>query len=173
VNNMANKGVSKMKVIYDADFGEIQLEEGVAVIDIITDIRSGNRCLCLDIDKTIPLNIATKLFQRFHQIDQDAEPEFIARALNDALNSELEIKAKTGNHEESEFRGALLYTANYNNDIHFNVDGLLWVFRGTGLYDIENDNDSVKHNITEDRVEYFIDDNLKGWLPIIRKEITP
>ena len=91
--------------------------------------------------------------------------------MNYALNSELEIKAKTGNHEESDFRAAPLYPPNYSYT-HFNVDALLWVFRGTGLYCIENDNDSVKHNITEDRVEYFIDDNLKGWLPIVRKEIA-
>ena len=33
---------------------------------------------------------------------------------------------------------------------------------------------SVKHNITEDRVDYFIGGELKakGWLPIVRKEIT-
>ena len=87
-----------MKVIYDADFGEIQLEEGVAVVDIIAHIRSDNSRLCLDIDKAIPLNIATKLFQRFHQIDQDAELEFIARALNDALNDCLYVQVRVNDH---------------------------------------------------------------------------
>ena len=160
-----------MKVIYDEDFGEIQLENAVSVVDIIVHPPSGSGFLYLDIGESIPLNIATKVFQRWHQIDQSAEPEFIARALDDALNSELEIKAKTGNHEDGDFRAAPLYPPNYSYT-HFNVDALLWVFRGTGLYCIENDNDSVKHNITEDRVEYFIDDNLKGWLPIVRKETT-
>ena len=167
-----------MKVIYDK-------EEERIVLKIAQEESYDSQIICMDhcdydagyptmhfwIDESIPLDIATKLFQRWHQICQSAKPEFIARALNDALNSELEIKAKTGNHEESDFRAAPLYPPNYSYT-HFNVDALLCVFRGTGLYCIENDNDSVKHNITEDRVEYFIDDKLKGWLPIVRKEIT-
>lgn len=155
---MDTKGASKMKVIYDADFGEIQLEEGVAVVDIIAHIRSDNSRLCLDIGKEIPLNIATKLFQRFHQIDQDAEPEIIAQALEDALNGELSVyvgETKVELYSFGLFDNVKLPTLMCQL---FNKEKIL----GGSLH--------VKHNITEDQVDYFIDGRLKGWLPIIRKE---
>ena len=110
---------------------------------------------------TIKLDIATKLFQRWHQIERD-EPEFIARALNDALNSELTVWINDcstpvyhGSCFDSEMIRAFICDNSelVSDEFHFNLL-------------------SVKHNITEDRVEYFIDDKLKGWLPIIRKEIA-
>ena len=149
-----------MKVIYDELRETIFLNSGGAKFKLFYADEGGN--LTLDINKSIPLNIATKLFQRFHQIDQDAELEFIVRALNDALNSELTVWINDcstpvyhGSCFDSEMIRAFICDNSelVSDEFHFNLL-------------------SVKHNITEDRVEYFIDDKLKGWLPIIRKEIA-
>ena len=143
-----------MKVIYEKN-GKISLD-GKAIC--FYDGLYTSFC----IDNTIPLSVATKLFQRFHQIDQDAELEFIVRALNDALNSELTVWINDcstpvyhGSCFDSEMIRAFICDNSelVSDEFHFNLL-------------------SVKHNITEDRVEYFIDDKLKGWLPIIRKEIA-
>ena len=54
----------------------------------------------------------------------------------------------------------------------FNADILKRVFRGTGLHKYTERTDSVKHNAIENRVEYYVGSDLKGWLPIIREEST-
>ena len=161
-----------MKVIY-------YKEEERIVLKIAQEESYDSQIICMDhydyaadspsrhfwIDESIPLDIATKIFQRFHQIDQDAELEFIARALNDALNSELVVYAESKN-EGHPFRDAcILYQKG-----EFKFKNIMLMIDDTELLNKRISN--IKHNITEDRVEYFIDDKLKGWLPIVRKEIA-
>ena len=154
-----------MKVIYKEDIGEMHLVEAVEFVGIIMYVPIGIRLLSIDIERDIPLDIATKLFQRWHQIDQGAEPEIIARALNDALNFSLVVYAESKN-EGHPFRDAcILYQKG-----EFKFKNIMLMIDDTELLNKRISN--IKHNITEDRVEYFIDDNLKGWLPIVRKEIA-
>ena len=156
-----------MKVIYDDLRETIFLNSGGAKFKLFYADEGGN--LTLDINKSIPINVATKIFQRWHQIEVNTDSEFIsrdldsvARALNDALNSELTVWINDcstpvyhGSCFDSEMIRAFICDNSelVSDEFHFNLL-------------------SVKHNITEDRVEYFIDDKLKGWLPIIRKEIA-
>ena len=154
-----------MKVIYKEDIGEMHLVEAVEFVGIIMYVPIGIRLLSIDIERDIPLDIATKLFQRWHQIDQGAEPEIIARALNDALNFSLVVYAESKN-EGHPFRDAcILYQKG-----EFKFKNIMLMIDDTELLNKRISN--IKHNITEDRVEYFIDDKLKGWLPIVRKEIA-
>ena len=145
-----------MKVIYDKKAQRIDLISDTLkfCIAFIT-----NDELVLDC-ATIKLDIATKLFQRWHQIDQSAEPEIIAQALEDALNGELSVyvgETKVDIYSFGLFDNVKLPTLMCQL---FNQEKIL----GGSLH--------VKHNITEDQVDYFIDGRLKGWLPIVRKEIT-
>ena len=157
---MDTKGASKMKVIYDEELSQIVLaaEDGIATI-LHTDICSIDTPI-FNVDKRVPLDIATRIFQRWHQIDQSAEPEFIAQALEDALNGELSVyvgETKVDIYSFGLFDNVKLPTLMCQL---FNQEKIL----GGSLH--------VKHNITEDQVDYFIDGRLKGWLPIVRKEIT-
>lgn len=160
-----------MKVIYDKELSQIVL---ITENDILTILHIDTRGIdtpIFNVDERVPLDIATKLFQRWHQIDQSADPEFIARALDDALNSELSICAKVCDFikvHEGQTSDCGVYDSVYKTPPE---KALKQVFRKTGLYEVIEDSDSVKHNITEDRVDYFIDGQLKGWLPIIRKGI--
>ena len=149
-----------MKVIYDEELSQIVLaaEDGIVTI-LHTDICSIDTPI-FNVDKRVPLDIATRIFQRWHQIDQSAEPEFIAQALEDALNGELSVyvgETKVDIYSFGLFDNVKLPTLMCQL---FNQEKIL----GGSLH--------VKHNITEDQVDYFIDGRLKGWLPIVRKEIT-
>ena len=158
-----------MKVIYSTRFSCIVLSDHSIDCDgdelYIAELHScGDWVLTMNCN--VPLNIATKIFRRWHQIDQSAEPEFIARALNDALNSELVVRTLDS-------KGVFLESVVYWDDSEFGGDNI--AYRVRVLKNIQMSVDvSVKHNITEDRVDYFIGGELKakGWLPIIRKEIT-
>ncbi|HHZ70622.1 MAG TPA: hypothetical protein EYN54_10190 [Methylococcaceae bacterium] len=151
-----------MKVIYEGEFCEIKLDLEGKVYAIASEEFTGSM-VNLDIAYEVPLNIATKLFQRWHQIDQSAEPEFIARALNDALNSELFV-------ETINVIGEVIKTPLYTS-FGFSSKTISHIVKLIGV-PMCNGGVSVKHNITEDRVDYFIDGKLKGWLPIVRKEIA-
>lgn len=146
-----------MKVIYDKKAQRIDLISDTLkfCVAFITNDELVFDCA------TIKLDIATKLFQRWHQIERD-EPEFIARALNDALND-----------------GPFIY-----------IGTSKWHLYAEGVFDCEFlrelicdevgplksldyfDSLTVKHNIDADQLEYFVDDRFKGWLPIVREEIT-
>lgn len=122
---------------------------------------SDDLSLMFDICSTIPLDIATKLFQRWHQIDQSAEPEVIARALDDALNCEPYVKStqKIYNYGVS-FSSEVYDLDNLVECIYIHLNG-----------NFSRDRIGTKLNITEDRVDYFIDGKLKGWLPVVRGEL--
>ena len=146
-----------MKVIYDKKAQRIDLISDTLkfCVAFITNDELVFDCA------TIKLDIATKLIQRWHQIERD-EPEFIARALNDALND-----------------GPFIY-----------IGTSKWHLYAEGVFDCEFlrelicdevgplksldyfDSLTVKHNIAADQLEYFVDDRFKGWLPIVRKEIA-
>lgn len=152
-----------MKVIYNTRFSCIVLSDHSIDCDgdelYIAELHScGDWVLTMNCN--VPLNIATKIFQRWHQIDQSAEPEIIAQALEDALNGELSVyvgETKVDIYSFGLFDNVKLPTLMCQL---FNQEKIL----GGSLH--------VKHNITEDQVDYFIDGRLKGWLPIVRKEIT-
>ena len=146
-----------MKVIYDKKAQRIDLISDTLkfCVAFITNDELVFDCA------TIKLDIATKLFQRWHQIERD-EPEFIARALNDALND-----------------GPFIY-----------IGTSKWHLYAEGVFDCEFlrelicdevgplksldyfDSLTVKHNIDADQLENFVDDRFKGWLPFVREEIT-
>ncbi len=149
-----------MKVIYDKKAQRIDLISDTLkfCVAFITNDELVFDCA------TIKLDIATNLFQRWHQIERE-EPEFIARALDDALNFSLVVYAESKN-EGHPFRDAcILYQKG-----EFKFKNIMLMIDDTELLNKRISN--IKHNITEDRVEYFIDDKLKGWLPIVRKEIA-
>jgi len=152
-----------MKVIYDDETNEICLisknTSYTFIFNAVPLCEEHTIYWCAD--KKIPLPIATKLFQRWHQIDQSAEPEFIARALNDASNSDLfvDLIINTENTKVNIYSNGLFQCKAIKAHIWFNLKPCPY------LSDI-----SVKHNIIYDKVDYFIDGKLKGWLPIIRKE---
>ena len=160
-----------MKVIYEVSYNmdeeEICLTNGNKAFHIANiAIKCGVLFTWIDICSEIPLDIATKIFQRWHQIDQSAEPEFIARALNDAVDDCLYVQVRVNDHRVNRIK------------MYDGEDAYIRLSICLGLTDKVIDsrlhmNDiTINHNITEDRLEYFIDDKLKGWLPIIRKEIT-
>ena len=150
-----------MKVIYDKKAQRIDLISDTLkfCVAFITNDEVFFDC------STIKLEIATKLFQRWHQIERD-EPEFIARALNDAVDDCLYVQVRVNDHRVNRIK------------MYDGEDAYIRLSICLGLTDKVIDsrlhmNDiTINHNITEDRLEYFIDDKLKGWLPIIRKEIT-
>lgn len=150
-----------MKVIYDDVCECITVADGgncpTFAIYYNGDIR-------LNISKDIPLTIATKLFQRWHQIDQSAEPEVIARALDDALNFELHVVVSFNGYKTQ----CPIYVAGVFNEVTLQL--LIRKIKPNECQ-VKPPNFNVKHNITEDRVDYFIDGKLKGWLPVVRKEI--
>lgn len=45
----------------------------------------------LDLDRSIDMDSATKIFQLWHSAHTYAEPEALAKALNDALNTEIYV----------------------------------------------------------------------------------
>ena len=148
-----------MKVIYDKKAQRIDLISDTLkfCVAFIT-----NDELVFDIERDIPLDIATKLFQRWHQIDQGAEPEFIARALNDALNDGPFIYIGTSKwHLYSEG----VFECEFLRELICDEVGPL---KSLDYFDSL----TVEHNIAADQLEYFVDDRFKGWLPIVRKEIT-
>lgn len=67
-------------------------------------IRADNNCLIaweyngrwiLEIDTSIDMDTATKLFQRWHSLHTYASPEQLAASLNDAINTRLYITIGT------------------------------------------------------------------------------
>ncbi len=162
---MDTKGASKMKVIYNTRFSCIVLSDHSIDCDgdelYIAELHScGDWVLTMNCN--VPLNIATKIFQRWHQIDQSAEPEFIARALNDALNDGPFIYIGTSKwHLYSEG----VFECEFLRELICDEVGPL---KSLDYFDSL----TVKHNIAADQLEYFVDDRFKGWLPIVRKEIA-
>ncbi len=146
-----------MKVIYDKKAQRIDLISDTLkfCVAFITNDELVFDCA------TIKLDIATNLFQRWHQIERD-EPEFIARALNDALNDGPFIYIGTSKwHLYSEG----VFDCEFLRELVYDEVGPL---KNLDYFDSL----TVKHNIAADQLEYFVDDRFKGWSPIVRKEIA-
>ncbi len=97
----------------------------------------------LDIDPAVPLEIASKLFRRWHQLHTWAKPELLAKALDDALNTELYIVVNISSVRLYKETGEL------------NETGIEYLLRREGVIARQGDYFSCRHDIPSNQLHYW------------------
>lgn len=112
-------------------------------------LRTGSNCCVafmdhsgrwiLDLDRSIDMDTATKIFQRWHSAQTYAEPEVLAAALTDALNKEIYVMI-------GDRKIPLYYRGNLNRV------GVEAAFNMLGEWD---HGFSFRHDIPSDQMHYW------------------